>query len=149
MTEFRDNLRSLRRRLEENKERAITHAAAFAHNQEMYPTLQHPLGAREPRWDGSKAQATLKLDMQEGLDKDFGPKDLHRSFAEYQKFSLGKFTKHIHQNRRAEKTSSYWKNKQAGRKKKKRQPVIKPTRPLSASEFYASRLAGGSSDEDD
>jgi len=95
---FRDNLRSLRRRLEENKERAITHAAAFAHDQEMYPTLQHPLGAREPRWDGSKAQATLK---------------------------------------------------QAGRKKKKRQPVIKPTRPLSASEFYASRLAGGSSDEDD
>lgn len=55
------------------------------------------------RWEGSKAQESLEIDMQQGLHLVNKPAKLHKTREEYQLFDLEVFRKHIHQAAQSKK----------------------------------------------
>ena len=111
---FRDNLSAARRRHRDAKNRSATDAAALAHDRGIYPkkATNH---RGEPRWDGSQAQALLKIDVHEGKNRTMAPNALRDSRAEYQEFPLDVFRGHIHQEWKRQKLIRQLQDKAAGR----------------------------------
>ncbi|CAJ1960066.1 unnamed protein product [Cylindrotheca closterium] len=67
------------------------------------------------------AEASLRVDVQNGKHKDMKPKMLHQQRDEYKAFDLKPFWAHIYQETRRNKDSAYW----LGRKKKKEKRLAK------------------------
>jgi hypothetical protein len=115
---FSDNLRNLFDVLERNDKRAEADAAALAHDRTIHPVgPETAKGCGYPRWEGSDAQRLLKMDIDAGRNKEFKPKELHKSRMEYQAFPLHVFRDHIYQETRDRLGKSYWLDRKKNQKK--------------------------------
>ena len=83
----------------------------LAHGRRIHPEATHNQRG-VPRWDGSKAQRLLRLDMDEGKHKNTKPMELFNSRPEYyEKYELKVFRGHICQEQRKRKLVARCKNK--------------------------------------
>ena len=109
---FRSNLRSLRKKVGEKRQRAIEEEAALDHDRNLFPMSAYNQGG-QPRWEGSNAEGLLKLDMNQGLHSILTPRELWGSRVEYQLFTRKVFRKHIYQEDRSRKFRVYVSSKKA------------------------------------
>jgi hypothetical protein len=102
---------NLRKLIVEDNDYAASDCAAIAHDRRIHPEATH--NQRDvPRWDGSKAQRLLRLDMDEGKHKNTKPMELFKSRPEYyEKYELKVFRGHICQEQRKRKLVASYKNK--------------------------------------
>jgi len=111
---FSEYLSSMRQSISDAKSRAGRDAEAVAQFRTMKPPPTHNHRG-EPRWEGSKAEAMLKKDMDDGIHLK-AKKPSHMRFVnpEYQKYNSKTFTSHVDQETRARKFKVYLddKNKQ-------------------------------------
>jgi hypothetical protein len=106
---FRDNLRNLRKKFVELKDRAKTDSAAVANDRNLFPVDEgQNVGFAYPRFGGSEAERLLKLDVSNGEHKKMKPKELKLTRPEYEPFPPCVFAKHIHQELRERRAKSYW-----------------------------------------
>ena len=107
---FRDNLRALRAKVKEDKERAAFEIDALAHDRSIHPIPEaaYP-GAAYPRWKGSEAERKLKIAMDQGMDEEMMPQELYEIDVDFQAFPLEVFRNHIYQERRSRVEGQYWK----------------------------------------
>ena len=93
---FTRRLLSLRKLVEEGKQRADKDLDAFKAAKQ-----NHPPPARnhrdEPQWNGSEAQRLLKIDIANNLHRTHWPRHLYDSKPAYKEFSLDTFRDHIYQ----------------------------------------------------
>jgi hypothetical protein len=102
---FSSRLRNLRKQITTQQERSENNKKAHDHDRKLYPIgLFDSSGL--PRWHGSSAAVLLKEDLLAGRYTIGQPKVLYQSRAEYQRFPLTVFRRHIHQQIKTEK---YWK----------------------------------------
>lgn len=105
---FKTNLKALRARFVQYKEGAAYGSSALAHDRQLHPVDQNPPNRAYPRWDGSAAQGLLKEDIRDKKHVGVQPKDLHQTRDEYKAFPEEVFSKHIQQELRSVRESSYW-----------------------------------------
>jgi hypothetical protein len=89
-------------------ERKAADRLAFENYRANHPINTHnQLG--QPRWDGSKAQALLKEEMEAGVHLQYAgrPREMRETREEYQEFSKQKFRDHIQQEKRLGKFKNY------------------------------------------
>jgi len=92
--------------------------AALAHDLLLPPRAATDPRGSYPRWDGSKAQRLLKLDIDSGEHKKMKPEKLHATRTEYQDFPLKVFRDHINQETKSRREKAYWLNRpQKGKQK--------------------------------
>ena len=93
---FKRRLRVLRKQFVEGKSWADEDLQAFiiAKTNHLPPPRNHK---NEPQWNGSAAQAWLKVDMENEKHIDTKPEHLWESRGEYQEFYLSTFRDHLHQ----------------------------------------------------
>jgi len=110
---FRDHLNDLRKKVIEDKERAISDSAALAHDRQIFP--KKPTNHRgEPRWEGSEAERLLHVNMDNKKHEVMAPKELYQTRKEYyENYSLDVFRGHIYQEQRCRKYIAYRKQKSA------------------------------------
>lgn len=100
--EFTRRLRSLRKIVRRDKTRAIKDKEALAIALANHPVAE--LNHRgEPQWNGSKAQAMLKEEIDAGNYPLKTPEQLWNSDPEFKKFGLATFRWKIHQYIRTKK----------------------------------------------
>jgi hypothetical protein len=118
-TKFRTNLNNLRKALIALKGKATVDSEAFAYDQRMHPpAAANPPDFNYPSWDRSDAKRLLKIDVSEGRHNQLTPRQLWGTQLEYKVYPLDVFRKHIHQEVRNRRESSYWLNRQRKKKKK-------------------------------
>ena len=114
LEKFSEYLSSMRQSIIDAKSRAKRDAKVVLQFRTMNPPPTHNHRG-EPRWEGSKAEAMLKKDMDDGIHLK-AKKPSHMRFVnpEYQKYNSKTFTSHIDQETRARKFKVYLddKNKQ-------------------------------------
>jgi len=121
---WRNNLRSLRKKIEKELGWAASDAADLAADRLLCPVpTVTPHG--HPRWKGSEAEKLLKVDIDNGRVKLMEPKDLRETSLEYKKFPLHVFRKHIHQELRSREESPYWLVKKKKKAEKKAKAAAK------------------------
>lgn len=103
---FRDRLCDMRKHIQESRDHAASDDAALAHDRAIFPKKSHDIRG-VPRWEGSQAEAFLRLDVKQGMNKALKPKDLYMMRSEYQQFPLTVFRKHIEQEVRRVKYIAY------------------------------------------
>jgi hypothetical protein len=110
---FRRNLNEMRKRHRAMKSRANDDAEALAHDRRIYPkpAFNH---RGEPRWEGSDAEKSLRLDVQAGKNRTMRPKALYESREEYKIVPLDVFRGHIDQEWRRQKYIRQLRDKAAG-----------------------------------
>ena len=96
----------LRTRVIDRNERAARDANALAHDLPLFPRPTHN-HRKEPRWQGSKAQSSLHVDIDAGLHRTMEPRDLYKTRPEYQQFLLKTFRDHIYQEVRTRKLGAF------------------------------------------
>lgn len=108
LANFKRNLAALRIRFVQYKEGAEYGSIALAHDRQLHLVNPNPPNWEYPRWDGSAAQRLLKEDI--GNKKHVGvkPQDLRETRDEYKAFPKEVFRKHIQQELRSDRESSYW-----------------------------------------
>jgi hypothetical protein len=109
---FRNNLRALRKKIEEKRQLALEEDAALEHDRNLFPKSEFNQRG-QPRWEGSDAERLLKLDMDQGHHLLQKPRELWGSRIEYQVFSRKVFRKHIYQEERSRKFRLYISSKKA------------------------------------
>jgi hypothetical protein len=116
---FRTNLHSLRNTLQKLADRAAVDNAAVVQAQLAHPSIRddNQPGFSYPRWDGSRAQSLLKVDVEAGNHSLMRPQQLRLTRDEYAPFPLDVFRKHIHAELRSRKDSAYWLVRQQKSKK--------------------------------
>ena len=93
---FKPNLKNLRKKIESERTRAETDAAAYRHDRQLLLTLR----ANCPpviEWHKSQAKYLLRQDIEDGKNKVMAPSELYSTRAEYQEFTLKVFRNHIYQ----------------------------------------------------
>ena len=97
---FTERLKYNRQSIAAKKKRANAEMEAFLHDQAIHPTQPYNQFGR-PRWEGSDAERSLRLDMDQGMHLTMKPMQLYYTRPEYhQVFTLEEFRKHIDQERR-------------------------------------------------
>ena len=116
---FATNLRNLRSSIQKQQKYADEDSAALAHDLLLHPhAATDPRGYPRSRWDGSKAQRLLKLDIDAGEHEKMKPEKLHATRTEYQDFPLKVFRDHINQETKSRREKAYWLNRpQKGKQK--------------------------------
>jgi hypothetical protein len=110
---FKTNLKNLRDTISKDRELVAFDEKAIANDNNLYPPA---IG----RWDGSLAQRLLKQSVKDKEHQGYKPKALHQTDVAYQQFPLDVFRKHIYQEERALKETSYWLSKRKKDEKKKK-----------------------------
>lgn len=90
------------------RSRAAAEDAALVHDRALFPVATHNYRG-ELRWEGSAAEAWLRVDVSTGKSERVKPKALHNSRAAYRVFPLKVFREHIYQERRCQKYYT-WRN---------------------------------------
>ena len=99
---FGTNWNLMKKNISSLKRRAAEDAADLKHDRDIFPIQE------EGRWDGSEAQALLKMDVKDDFHLHFSPVELWSSRSEYQEFPIEIFSPHVHQEKRAKLESNYW-----------------------------------------
>ena len=104
---FRQNFRNLRESLAADGVRASRDMVTFEKTCKEFPVVQHPHFASDPRWEGSEAQAQLRIAIEEGLHKQFPPRVLKTKHEAFHPFKLETFRQHIHQEIGAQRRKEF------------------------------------------
>jgi len=115
---FRTHLCNLRKKTTKAKQLGLDEEAMLAHDRQLYPTAAFNSEGK-PRWEGSDAEASLKIDVANGKNLQMDPRFLHKSRDEYQVFDLEVFRKHIKQEEKRQKFIVYLKFKEKSDREKK------------------------------
>ena len=107
-TKLAGHIRALRRQVAEDTSRAQDDARALAHDRKLFPTRATNYRG-EPRWQGSKAETMLKLDVKSQKQKMMLPEDFYASRPEYKEFSEDVIRQHIYQEMKLQ-TYFTWRN---------------------------------------
>lgn len=109
---FGANLRSLRKKIDKDKEHMAEDEAAYRHDLQLLKKLRQNDSVDVP-WHRSEASALLKQDVRDGRHKVMKPIELYHSRQEYQHFELTTFRNHIYQqvDEKAKRDSRYAKKK--------------------------------------
>jgi len=119
-SDFRGCLRTLRKSVGKDQERALSDNQAFVQYRLNHPVVAANDGSRKyPRWNGSDAERMLKEDIESGALVSMRPRELRLSRSEYQKWPLQVFRGHIHQEIRSKVETPYWMAKRAKKAEKK------------------------------
>lgn len=105
---FSGRLKRLFKQISDAEKRAASDDAALAHDRALFPIASHNYRG-ELRWEGSAAQAWLKLDVRDGKHNQQKPKELYETRAAYREFPLTVFRVHIFQEVRFQKFCT-WRN---------------------------------------
>jgi hypothetical protein len=101
---FKPNLKSLRVKIIDDNHYAEFDDEALKHDRLIYPIEEYNSVTGKCRWDGSKAQKSLKKDVADGIEKQKSSRRaLWISRPEYQLFDVDVFRKHVDQEHRAVK----------------------------------------------
>ena len=119
---FTRRLRSLRVQAEKKVGRVEIDIKAYELFRKHHP-IQNLTNRGKPRWDGSAAQALLKIEMKEGWHKSMQPKALWESDEVCQDFDLEVFRKHIDQEERLWKLENLLRTKAKKEAKKRGEDV--------------------------
>jgi hypothetical protein len=95
-----NNLRNLRNAIERDRERMQNDCINCGHDLAILKEFrQKNPHTQRSKWRGSKAERTLKKDVDEGKHLTLPPKKLcnHKEWPEHREFDLVVFRKHIHQ----------------------------------------------------
>jgi hypothetical protein len=99
---FPYRLRSARKQVEEVFQLAASATASLHHDRQLYPKQEFN-NQNMPRWQGSLAEALLKIDLENGKHLEMKPSELYITQGEYKKFSLHIFRGHIYQEEKRKK----------------------------------------------
>lgn len=105
---FKANLKNLRVLFSRYKDDAAAGAVALAHDRQLNPINPNPPNRAHLRWDGSTAQTCLKEDISNKLHVGLEPQAFRETRVEYKTFPLEVFRKHVQQELRSVRESSYW-----------------------------------------
>jgi len=135
---FSNNLRELRKRIKKWQKEAESDRLAAIKDREIFPI--DSIG----RWPDSKAEKSLKIDIDNGKYPSISPVQLYNSpdRKEYREFEYSTFRRHIHQEIRSRHTTTYWvalkaetmkekAKKEARKEQKRRQAEENTEKPLS------------------
>lgn len=115
-TNFSNNWRALKKRIDGDKERARKDQERYDHDVGLYPlAIDLPW-----EWHGSEAERLLKMDVESGRHLRFHPTLLFLKRKEYQEFDYEIFRKHIHQEARSALETPYWMVQKEKKEKKKK-----------------------------
>jgi hypothetical protein len=103
---FTSRLRGVRDDFVKKRGRAEDDKKAYDNFRRICPVKSHNHRG-EPRWEGSRAQELLRLDMDEGKHEVFLPKRFQEKRIEYQDYRLQTFRDHIQQETRLRKYNHY------------------------------------------
>jgi len=104
---FGGYLRTLRGSVTALKNYAASDAADLEHDLQLNPpSATNARGC--PRWHGSAAERDLKVDVAEGKHATMSPGDLFHSRQAYEAFPKAVFDKHVHQEKRSQVETKYW-----------------------------------------
>jgi hypothetical protein len=93
---FKPNLKSLRVKIIDDNHYAEFDDEALKHDRLIYPIEEYNSVTGKCRWDGSKAQKSLKKDVADGIEKQKSSRRaLWISRPEYQLFDVDVFRKHV------------------------------------------------------
>lgn len=107
---FQNNLRALRKNIEENIQRALEDSADLYHDMELHPRPKLT-NKGVPFWDTSKAKKLLSRDVKNGLHLRLAPSELWITNPEYLKYPITTFRNHISQKVRNNKDRAFWEAK--------------------------------------
>ena len=111
---FSSRLRSARKRVCCDKQRALTDKIKLEHDVAILQSMRLPNDNSTPKWHGSSAQRSLALDIDNNIHKEMQPQALWKTRTEYMVFSCNVFRHHIYQEVRTRK----FRNHMAARNKK-------------------------------
>ena len=115
-TNFLNNWRALKARMDADEERAKKDEESYDHDAALYTfAVDCPW-----EWHGSTAEKQLKRDVQKGRHLRYHPTLLYMKRAAYQLFDYDIFRKHIHQEARALLEQPYWMVQKEKKDKKKK-----------------------------
>lgn len=114
---FVNNWRALKKRVDEDKERAKKNRERYDHDVAIY-TL-----AKDCPWEwhGSDAEKLLKKDIKKGRHLRYHPSLLYVKRAAYGEFDYEVFKKHVHQEGRSSLETPYWMVQKEKKEKKKKE----------------------------
>ena len=107
---FKENLKNLRAAVKKDKDIVELNHKDFAHEQFHCPRKEKT-SRGEHFWDTHAANILLQQDLKdikEGRKEDLAPSELRASRKEYQDFTVRKFCKHVHQEKRSQREAAYW-----------------------------------------
>ena len=99
---FTSRLRNARSKTMEMNARTAFDVAAVAHDRLIFP-VQKTNVRNEPRWEGSKAQGLLRIDVAAKIRVATKPQEFYNTRCEYMEFSLSIFRGHIYQEEKRQK----------------------------------------------
>lgn len=99
---FTERLRVARSKTMEMNARSAFDDAAIASDHLVFPRKDTNF-LNKPRWEGSKAQGLLRIDVAAKLHLNMKPKELYAARCEYREFDLSIFRGHIYQEERRQK----------------------------------------------
>jgi len=96
------------------------HGAEHQRVSDNRPSCHHTVAfGGYPRWQGSEAEALLKIEIDDGEHMKMKPEELHKTRKEYEDFLLTVFRKHIYQAIRSCKDTAYHLAKKEKKNQKK------------------------------
>ena len=101
-TRYKDRIERLREAIKRLQHWAAYDAAKIEEDRIKHPPKEKNIRG-ELRWDGSEAQALLKLDMDQGRHLQMRPKEFRETREAYGMFKLRIFQKHVDQEKQARK----------------------------------------------
>mmetsp|Transcript_27301 Transcript_27301/g.66240 ORF Transcript_27301/g.66240 Transcript_27301/m.66240 type:complete len:250 (-) Transcript_27301:48-797(-) len=123
---FLTNWRSLKKRIDEEKEWVKKGTERYLHDTAIYP-----LAKDLPwEWHGSEAERLLKKDVAKGRHLRYNPQVMYLKRKAYQEFDYQISRQHVHQEARSARESPYW-MVQREKKKKALQDAIEQAKKQS------------------
>ena len=104
---FKSRLKSMRKAVDDAKERAEKDAAALLHDRLIYPRPTHNHRG-EPQWADHEASTLLELDVSNGAHEGKSPYELWMTRLQYQEFLLETFRGHLYQEGQTQKWRQQW-----------------------------------------
>lgn len=97
---FESRIDAARERLAAKRTRAQEENEAMLQDRQIYPRPQYSSASGEPQWEGSEAQAWLKQDIAQGLQKTMSRMQFYNSRDAYKVFKQQTIVQHIYQEER-------------------------------------------------
>ena len=121
---FKTNFKSLRNAVELEQDCLEFDQAAYDKEKIKFPKKTTTLLGQKV-WNGSEAQALLRVAVKEGKTQDKKPADLWQEHHAYQLFSPIVFRKHKYQEERKVRENVYWQKKRNDDARKKHEAFVR------------------------
>lgn len=115
---FRGRLNEYRKQIRAGRKKAEIEDDWLRNDRKIYPKPPHNENG-EPRWEGSRAEQWIQIDLDDGSYPRLKPRELYAMREDYQDFSLTTVRKHFHQEIKKRKFINYLRSKDPLTKSKK------------------------------